>query len=536
MDSDPLRRALSAYERADWREAEQLCEEVLRRQPDEPTALLVLGNTCLRSGQTPRAQQILERARAVAPSNRHVLNSLGATYRANGLLNEARAAFETAIEIDSSFAPALNNLGNVLEDLNDRAGAKSAYERAAAQDPNYAEAIANLAGIAEKEHRLAEARELAGRALTLSPNLTTAVLTMARVDLREKKPEGAVSRLSASQKSAGWSLTNQAIAAGIMGQAHETLARYDEAFAHFERANQILKSMYAPRYANHRGATSIETIGRLTSFVDSSDIASWRWPVDAGRTEPVFLAGFPRSGTTLLEQILSSHPEIETLEEENNFADAMQPLIMAEGALERWPQLSFQEIETFRNAYWERVREAAGRRPARKIFIDKMPLNTVLLPLIYRLFPRAKIIFVLRDPRDVAISCFQQRFGMNAAMFQLLSIDSTVHYYDAVMRLGAISRARLPLDLHVVRYEDIVTNFEETVRSLISFLGLPWDDALRGYTKTARLRTINTPSAAQVVEPLYLSSIGKWRHYRTRLLPHAAALDSWATSFGYSVE
>lgn len=158
----------------------------------------------------------------------------------------------------------------------------------------------------------------------------------------------------------------------------------------------------------------------------------------------------------------------------------------------------------------------------------------MLLPLIHLLFPNAKIIFALRDPRDVVTSCFTQQFLLNAAMFQFLSLETTARYYDAVMRLAETARARLPLDLHVVRYEDLVADFDSEVASLLRFLDLPWDERVHGFHDTARSRLIRTPSAAQVRQPLYASSVARWRRYERQLEPVLPKLKPWLEAYGYA--
>jgi hypothetical protein len=153
--------------------------------------------------------------------------------------------------------------------------------------------------------------------------------------------------------------------------------------------------------------------------------------------------------------------------------------------------------------------------------------------LIQRLFPAAKIILVLRDPRDVVLSCYQQRFSMNVAMYQLLHLDTACAYYERVMRLVEVSRRKLPLRLHTVKYEDLIASFEQSVRGLLGFLELEWSDQVAHYAETARKRAIATPSAAQVVRPLYGSARGKWLHYREFLEPCLPVLAPWVRRFGY---
>jgi len=174
-----------------------------------------------------------------------------------------------------------------------------------------------------------------------------------------------------------------------------------------------------------------------------------------------------------------------------------------------------------------------GVQPRGHLFIDKMPLATVLLPLISKLFPNARILFAVRDPRDVVFSCFRRRFGMNSAMAHFLSLESAAAYYDTVMRLGALYRKLLPLDLHLVRYEQLVEDFEGTTRSVSDFIGLDWQTGMADFAAKARTRGISTPSAAQVARGLNREGQGAWRRYRDQMAPVLPLLEPWVERFGY---
>ena len=526
-----MQTAMAAYQSGDWNRAAQACEGVLRQNPSEANALLMLGAIRAQTGDTARAIPLLERARAIVPRDVNVLTNLGAAYRSAGRLSDAHAALDAAVAVDRRFAPAFFNLGNTLSDLGDRAGAKAAYERVLALQPSYADAAAHLGDIAEKEHRLDDAARFADRALLLAPGHVTATLTRARVDIRTKTYAAALGRLD---KVIGEELNpvNRAVAEGLIGQAAEKVGDYARAFASFKKANKILFDLNAPQFAADRGPTSIEAIKRMLTFTQTAQPQSWTQGPAATRT-PVFLVGFPRSGTTLLDQVLASHPSVTTLEERDVLFNAARPLLADEASLSRLPNLSAGEIEGYRTRYWSLVDAALRGDKAGGVFVDKMPLNTILLPMIYRLFPDARILFAVRDPRDVVVSCFQQRFGMNAAMYQLLQLDTTVRYYDAVMRLGQAARAALPLRVHELHYEALVSDFDTTVKGALSFLGLEWNERVRDYAVTARQRTIATPSAPQVVEALYASSQGKWRNYAKELAPYLPTLVPWVKTFGY---
>ena len=524
---------MTAYQSGDWGRAAQTCEAVLRQNPNEPNALIMIGAIRAQSGDITGAIVTLERARTIVPRDLNLLTNIGAVYRNAGRLGDARAALELACSIDRRFAPAQFNLGNALMDLGERAAAKAAYERVLVLQPGNVDAIASLGDIAEKEHRLDDAVRLTDRALSIDPNHVTANLARARTEVRRQAHEAALARLERVQANETMGPVNVAVTEGLVGQAREKLGDYTGAFAAFKKANKALFELNSPKYLNDRGPTSPETVKRLLAFTQQTRLEDWT-AAPARGDDPVFLVGFPRSGTTLLDQVLSSHPSIVTLEERDNLFLASAPLITGDSALERMPQLGAAEIESYRAAYWASVDRAIGARKPGTVFVDKMPLNTILLPVIYRLFPNAKILFAVRDPRDVVVSCFQQRFGMNAAMFQLLQLDTTARYYDAVMRLGQAARETFPLKVHELRYEALVSDFDETVKAALTFLGLEWSDAVRDYAQTARERTIATPSAPQVVEPLYASSQGKWRNYAKELGPYLPTLAPWVKAFGYA--
>jgi tetratricopeptide (TPR) repeat protein len=529
-----LQNAAAALQRGARDEAVALCRQAIGQFGEDANALMVLGVVSQESGDVAGAIAHLERARALMPNHIHVLVNLGSAYRAAGRLHEARMTLEAALQLDRRFAVAHNNLGNVMLDLGDRDGAKRAYERAAAGQANYAEPVAGLARIAEEEHRLDDARQLAERALRLSPQNVLAQLTRARVLSRDGDPAAALPLLESLLRSVGLTATNRVIAEGFLGEVLDQLGRVDDAFAAFARANELQYSQFAPIYHADRGSMSAGAIERLTTFVRETDLARWSATPPAGGTAPVFLVGFPRSGTTLLDQILASHPEITTLEERDTLAGPAAVLFQPDQGFGHWADLPGGEVERLRALYWGQVKTGLAGAPMKSVFVDKLPLNAVYLPLIYRLFPAAKIILAIRDPRDVVLSCYQQRFGMNPAMFQLLKIESAAAYYDRVMGLVRASRDKLPLAVHEIKYEAVVGDFDASVGGLLAFLGLAWDDGVREFAATAKGRTVGTPSATQVVRPLYSSAQGKWRRYRRFLEPQLPVLEPWVCDFGYA--
>lgn len=528
-----IQRASAALQRGAFGEAAAIAAQVVGRFGEDANALMILGLERKEADDLPAAIGFYERARTAMPSHIHVLVNLAAAYRAVGRLHEARIALEDALSHDRRFAIAHNNLANVLLDLSDRVGAKKSYERAVTIEASYADPIAGLARIAEEEHRLDDARRLAGRALSLAPSNVSAAMTLARAAQRAGDAVRAAADFRALLANPAVKSANRTICEGYLGEALDKLGRYDEAFTAFARANELQYAQHAPAFALDRGPLSLEAVEWLTRFVEAIDLSAWRPVPAANERVPVFLIGFPRSGTTLLDQILASHSEVTTLEERDSLADVALALIRPGAAFDSWSTLSVSDIERFRSLYWAQVQAGLAGVPMKRIFVDKLPLNAVFVPTIHRLFPTAKIVFAVRDPRDVVLSCFQQRFGMNGAMFQLLRLDTAARYYDAVMELVRAARAKLPLQVHEIRYEGVVTDFDGEVRALLAFLGLAWEDAVRDYAETARTRAIGTPSASQVVQPLYASAQGKWRNYRSFLEPVQPMLSPWVAAFGY---
>ena len=301
-----------------------------------------------------------------------------------------------------------------------------------------------------------------------------------------------------------------------------------------------MRRLHAPIYEAPGRERALAAARRLKSWFEDADPAPWRITPEARprASDPklhVFLVGFPRSGTTLLENVLAAHPDVVSLEEKDCLAPAIQTFLGSGEGVARLASLPSGEASRQRDAYWAAVR-AFGVEPRGKVFIDKMPLASLNLPLIAKLFPGAKVLFARRDPRDVVLSCFRRRFGMNPSMYQLLTLEGAAAFYDAVMGLAEVYREILPSPLHLVRYESLVEDFEDTAKAACGFLGLDWDEGLRDFAERARKRGISTPSAAQVARGLNREGQDVWRRYREALAPVLPVLQPWVDRFGYEAD
>jgi hypothetical protein len=249
---------------------------------------------------------------------------------------------------------------------------------------------------------------------------------------------------------------------------------------------------------------------------------------------PVFLVGFPRSGTTLLDTILRSHSNIDVVEEQPLVSSA-QAFVKKIGYPELAQVLPKEVISGARKAYITELDKHREPTDNKSILIDKLPLNIVQIPLIQQLYPRAKFILALRHPLDTILSCWMQNFKLNSAMANMVDLDRIVEFYCVAMDTFKICRAKYNLNVHEIRYEDLLEDLSGETSALLEFLDLDWEDQMENYQKTALKRgRINTPSYSQVVQPIYKDAKYRWLNYEKHLRQYITQVEPWINEFGYS--
>jgi len=231
--------------------------------------------------------------------------------------------------------------------------------------------------------------------------------------------------------------------------------------------------------------------------------------------------------------MLSAHPDIEVLEEKSLFSRLHQDW-SEPGTLEALADINASQITDARDIYRQEL-SRNRHQPQRSLVIDKLPLNLAYLFLINRLFPEAPIIFLQRHPLDVCISCYSQAFELEASMGYFLDIQDTAQYYDAVMQVAALSMDQISNPLHSLHYEDLVSEPEPQLKSILGLLNLAWEDLMLEYRQQEGVATSNTPSYQQVSQPLHSRSVGKWQHYSKQLAPVLSDLQPWIKRLGYDL-
>jgi tetratricopeptide (TPR) repeat protein len=535
--ADVLQEVEAAIRANELPRAVAAAQAALGRGLEHPLLLNLRAHALEQQGRPQDALVDLQRAQALAPADPNIANARGLCLGALGRMGEAAEAFDLAARNAPGFAAAHFNRGWAHEAAGALAAAAEGYGRAVELAPQHAEAAGSMALLAARRGDAETARRYADQALGLRPGLMKATLALAQVELAARDFTGAEARLrdALERHAAGQPELFRAMALGFLADALDGQRRIAEAFAAYEAENALMRSLHETQYAGPGVQTVPDFVAWVSAYFERAPAQVWRRRPRAPASPAaghVFMIGFPRSGTTLLETVLAGAPEVVTLEEREVLANGVRAFMSSAASLDRLAEAGAAELDPFRQAYWADVR-GQGVDPDGRVFVDKLPLNTFKLPLIVRLFPEAKIVFSVRDPRDVVLSCFRRRFALNPAMFELLTLEGTARLYDATFRLFDLYRDRLGIEPHVVRYEDMVEDFQATTRQACAFMGVEWRPELQGFADRARDRGIATPSATQVARGLYRSGMDQWRAYETQMAPVLPLLQPWVSALGY---
>jgi tetratricopeptide (TPR) repeat protein len=454
-------------------------------------------------------------------------------YRAAGKLRDAVLHCDAAIRARPDFAPAWLERAFVLSSGGSMVAATASYEQVLILDPGNAHAHAGIASIAARDGEGDRAREHAERALTADPFNAIAACALATVSLEANRPDEARALLAPLVEAISEAGADRSRAYHLLGEALDKLDRTAEAFAAYAASKRDFAAIHAERMAPPR-ATHRDFVDMIRKSVESLSGESWkvRAPAVTGAAQHhVFLIGFPRSGTTLVENILASLPGASALEERPTLAAADEAFLADAQGISKLAALDQTTAAQFAEAYWAKV-HASGAEPG-SLFIDMDPLKGTRLPLISKLFPKAKVVIMRRDPRDVVWSCFRTNFALSSAAYEFTDLARTAAHYDAMMQLTQTCLSRLPLDVYELRYDALVHEFDTTTRALCAAIGIEWTAEIRAFDKTAKRRGVSTASVGQVRKGLY-DGTRQWERYRAQLAPVLPALAPWVERFGFA--
>lgn len=317
MQND-LQRAFLCYQRGDRDQAAQLAKNILKQNRRSADAMHLLGLIEKDQGALAKAREWFRKGLKVAPKHVHLLNSAGLLEEHLGDPARAESLFRKAMAVDPAYFHARYNLANLFDTLRDYPKAARLYREVLQQQPDHVEALANLSTILEAQHQLDEARSLAQQALQTHSEHFIARLTLANLATREKAFAEVINLLGPLIKGGRLSPVNHAVAVGKCAFALEKQGNYETAFQFYQAANQVLHQAYAPNMQNMQSLYAPEAVEQVANAVAGFDFDTEPGEEDS----PVFLVGFPRSGTTLLDQVLTSHSRVTVLEERENLVDA----------------------------------------------------------------------------------------------------------------------------------------------------------------------------------------------------------------------
>ena len=534
--STPDQRIRTLVANGQLSEAVPLLEKACKRNPRDAQAWSWLGITHARLQAWPKAEFCLRKALALRPDDADARHAMATVLIRKQQFGEATSQLRAAMALRPDEASLYNDLGYCEQRQRHIDGAIEAYQRSLQLDPQQHLAYRNLGLLYEQIHRLDAARDCAQQALSRAPGDVESTLLLAKLEARDEHYAAARQRL-APLLDTGLSPFHQGAVNLEMAKILDRLGDPEATFRHLAAGKQAFRALYGisdkdlQQYRND--------IQRFRQVFSASPPAAdlTREPGDDA-LKVIFLVGFPRSGTTLTEQILEAHPDIVASHELPVLVELTHKISTVIGRPFRYPDdartLNRDEIMLLRNAYRQAM-AAALESPAQKdrFILDKLPLNIVHLGLIAQLFPEGRILLALRDPRDVCLSCYLQSFEMNPAMAQFLSLNDTAAFYRTVMNLLLHYRDTLGIGMLTTRYEDIVDDLEGAARRILDYLGLAWNPAVLQYYRAAQTRRVYTPSYQAVTRPIYPGAKGKWKGNAAQLAPILPMLEELASGLGY---
>lgn len=507
--------------------------KAIQLQPDFPEVHYNFACVLREMSDFDKAEKHYRIAVRLRPNFVQALNNLGAILTMKGENSEAADFLNKANALMPGSPEILSNIGELLSQDDRHEEAIDKYRRALEIDPDHIAAIVALADILEHTNQFEDAKALVDRGLILGPHNPQLHVIAARLERRNGQYKDAAQRLETILSQTPDS-PQLGPAYMLLGALYDRLNKPDLAFECFSRGN-LMRSEFEKRISR-KLPNYLDHVQRMHCYLKADfGIHALESFSEPDIPTPVFLMGFMRSGTTLLEQVLDNHPALQAIEEKptvNTMVKAFEEI--AQGRENALVDLTADEIVTLRRIYFDEVRQHYEIRPG-AILVDKMPLSTAHAHIIWRVFPDAKFILAVRHPCDVCLSSFMQNFRINESTSNFLNLEEGVRTYAAVMNIWRAAEKVLPIQYHRIRYEDLVVDFEKEVRHLLDFLGLEWRDEVLGFAERALKRgNVQTASYHQVTQPIYQHAKYRWKHYAEQLAPVMGMLQPFIEYFGYA--
>ena len=575
-----LKRAQQALEQGQWAEGKRLYQQLAPKLATDPDLWTNLGYLHSKLGEASDALRCFEKAANVGPQRAEAHLNLGKSYADLGELEKAAQAYGEAVRLKPDWTMALFDYAHTLHRLGRLPEAIDHYRRTLALDSNDIDAMVNLAGALSAIQQQVEASNCIQSVLDRVPTHPQALLLAANIERQRgaldkalhyaqilrtnhpRQPSAVVAEAQILERQGNWQAAYTLIAPWLTGQTihppiailfaklcqqmdrcddatslleksiaqpmvsrqshvdlhyaagelYDTLGRYEQAIQHIDQANKMALAGFDSDAHQHFVDQIIERFDR--NFFRQMATA------DKRSKPPLFIIGMPRSGTTLVEQILASHADI-VAAGELPFIDEIGRQTSQQLSGQPFPagltQLTPDRLDKMARRYLE---QTAPFIADHRYVSDKMPQNFFYLGLIALLFPNAKIIHCQRNPLDTCLSCYFQNFNIGQGYSN--DLTSLAHYYNDYQRLMQHWDDALPLEILHISYEALIHEPQSNIQRMTDYLDLPWDDQCLTFYNNPR--HVATASYQQVIQPLYSHSIGRWKHYQHHLQPLIDAL------------
>lgn len=559
-----LNFAQSYVEKSNFEKASNIYKKILKKYPNNFDANFNLGTILAKKNKLEESVELLEKAASINPNLEKIFNNLGLIYLNLGNIEKALEKTNKAIYLNPNSSIAYNHLGLIYSNLGNFNEAIESYSKSLKFNPNNIQVNYNLGNLFKRINDVKNSEKYFHKTLELNQkhlpaynnllelydisnqnekfkellkkgeinfeNNSTIDLFRAKLFYKLKKFKEVVKILKNINFGVDENFKENS-RLELIAKSHDQLGNFKESYYFFVKNNNLSKKIDKN---NANKEIFIEIINKRIKYFTNLKVNDWEIEKkNDDFKDPVFLIGFPRSGTTLLDTILRSHPSIDVLEEKPIVDKYIEKL-------EKKIDYNFDNLKSsnerfkkeMRSFYFDQRKKYLNDK--KKIIIDKMPLNIIYVGEIFRYFPKAKFILAIRNANDCVLSCFMQNFLLNHAMANFLNLKDASKMYDLVMKLWEIYTNKFSIDFHTIKYEDLISNFKGSVSDLLKFLDLSWSEEVSEFYKTSQTRgIIATPSYNQVNQPLYSKSIGRWKNYQKELIEEKQYLESWIKKYGY---
>lgn len=527
-----LRKALNALNEKNFSKGKKLLNKIFSINPNIFDVNYNLAVLNAMDNNFTDSIKFYKNAINLKKDSAEVYFNLAMVYQKNSQLDLAIENFKKAIELGNNNEITNYNIGALYKAKFDNINAEKYFQKSISINVKFELGLSALFDLYDKSNDLKKFENLLKKIIEdgLDDNFISYFSGIN--EFKKKNYNQAIKNLvnlNLGQKN----IEKNIVKCGILAKSYDHVGKYEEAYNSFVDANNLMNEGYGKNIDKN---IFLNYVKQRINFFKNNKQLDWKGPIKIREDykEPAFLIGFPRSGTTLLDTILRTKHSIEVIEEKpivRNFLIKLEKKTKNDFNLLK--NLDNDFIEEMRKFYFQERNKYLEKNDA-KIVVDKMPLNIIHVGEILRFFPKAKFILALRHPYDSVFSCFMQQFSLNPAMKNFLTLESSAFLYDLVMQLWKVYHENFKINLHIIKYENIIENFDQTVKDVLNFFSVDWSSDYKDFYKIAQKRNnIMTPSYSQVTSPIYKSSLNRWKNYQNKFEKSKTYLDKWIREFNY---